>query len=64
MRNGHGVYYYANGYVYEGLWRDGKEHGPGRLLKQTYVDDGKGRGISKNVIQNREDYETICEGMW
>ena len=31
-RNGVGVYWFANGDVYEGHWINGKRHGPGKLF--------------------------------
>merc|ERR1712054_372861 len=58
MMSGEGTYTYANGNIYEGQWRAGKQHGQGRL---TYKDgaayegqfkddafDGKGAFIESN----------------
>jgi hypothetical protein len=31
-KNGHGIYVYNSGMMYEGEWKDGKRHGKGRLI--------------------------------
>ena len=31
IENGHGIYQYTNGLVYEGMWKDFQRHGQGKL---------------------------------
>ena len=35
MRHGYGVFYYQDGGMYEGEWRDNKMHGKGKLFYQS-----------------------------
>lgn len=40
-RHGHGTFYYADGAVYEGEWRNNKKHGQVKTLSQIYYIDFK-----------------------
>ena len=44
-KHGYGVYYWADGRVYEGYWGNGKQHGEG---KYTSAEGKQQRGLWKD----------------
>ena len=66
LKNGLGTIRYANGSVYEGMWKRGQRHGFGRLIHPTgdmYEGDwSNDKANGKGVFSNLEGY--TYDGDW
>ena len=67
-RHGDGSYYFANGDIFTGGWREGRQHGPGyqtfpngNLLDGSWR-DGQRDGVFIFVFPNGARYQTVYQG--
>jgi hypothetical protein len=71
-KNGLGTFYYVEGFIYEGYWKDDLRHGkgkmvwsPGASLEESYEGDWENdqkHGIG--IYRFRIDEGTVYEGQW
>lgn len=37
MKHGYGIFYWGDGRIYKGMWKDGKQHGEGEYITNNGI---------------------------